>query len=368
MEQLQLSRRGYLQQLISALTLLNDQKTPQAVHALDDLLDQLPSNDAINRICAKSLRERSKQEMPMYLRDLNTDDKQINVFDMVLQAVPPVQVVGSMALQKMLQLYGKGITSFTHLNIGVGKGRFEFKLLKELSKISPDKMPKFIRIIGIDIDNASLRETGDGIKRIASDLFPPTTKIEYIPIFAFAEAITPNVWETIQAHNTEILGVVSAFTLHHIPTSEQRQEVINKIATCQPDSFTLLEPDVNHFTSNINERLVNCWNLFGTIFKLVDASGVSKEVGDAIKYKFFGREIEDILGNDEDKRSEKHEEAAVWVQRLKKAGFRLKHLPVDGIRVHDQDTDMEVIVNDQQGYVTTAFENVPLVAIFSADK
>lgn len=368
MKQLQLSHAGYLQQLASAATLLNSDKTQEAVNVLDNVLGQLSPQDAINKLCAKFLRERSKQEMPMYLRDLDTEDKQINVFDMVLQAVPPVQAVSSMALQKMLKLYSKGLESFTHLNIGIGKGRFEFKLLEELSKLNPERLPRFIRIIGIDIDNASLRETGEGIKQIEKTLFPPTTKIEYVPIFAFAEAITPSVWKNIKTHNTEMLGVISAFTLHHIPTSEQRQDVIDSIAACDPDSFTLLEPDVDHFTPNLSERLINCWNLFGTIFKLVDASGVSQEVGNAIKYKFFGREIEDILSNDEDKRSEKHEEAPVWANRLKNAGFSLRHLPVDIINTQVNNSDMGIIIDDQQGYVTTAFEDVPLVAIFSADK
>ncbi len=360
----------HLQTLTLAGKLISDNKTEEACVLLDELLGQSECDD-ITRLCAMALRERSQTDLPMYLRDLEEEDKQINVFDLVLQSVPPVQVVSYTALNTMIELYSSGVSSFTHLNIGIGKGRFEMKMLQELSKLSPEQMPRLIKIIGIDIDTASLRETGEAIQHLANTLFPATTKIEYTPVFAFAEAITPGTWAEIQNHDTDLLGVVSAFTLHHIPTLELRQEVLQKIAACDPTLFMLLEPDVDHFTPDLSERLVNCWNLFGTIFKLVDQNGLQEKEAKAIKYKFFGREIEDILGNEEDKRSEKHEEADVWAGRLKTAGFNLHHLVRyrEGAAVIPQDTQtLKVSHNAEQKFTTTEYEGIPMVAMFTASR
>ena len=357
-----------LQQLVLASDLIVNNQSEEANALLEELLTSLSSEDDITKLCASALKERNKVAVPMYLRDLDEEDKQINVFDLILQGVPSVKATTSMALSAMVDLYGSGISSFTHLNIGIGKGRFEMGLLQQLAQLDHDKIPRYIRIVGIDIDNASLRETGEEIQRIADELLPKTTTVEYVPIFAFAEAVNANTWERIMQHDTDVLGVISAFTLHHIPTQEQRQAVIDRVAACNPHLFMLIEPDSNHFTDNLTERLVNCWNLFGTIFKMVDQQGLKPQEAKAIKYTFFGREIEDILGNEEAKRSEKHERATIWVNRIKKSGLT----PLDLSRKYilenalAQSHPQMLSPNTVRKFVTTQHEEIPMVALFTA--
>lgn len=350
--------------------LIANAETSQANALLTSLLNSTDPQDDITKLCAEALLNRQQTDLPMYLRDLEEDDKQINVFDLVLQSVPPVRAVSGSALYTMKELYTSGLSSFTHLNIGIGKGRFEIKLLQELAKsYAQSQFPEYIRIIGIDIDNDSLKETGEAIQQIADTLFPASTTIEYVPIFAFAEAIPAKTWDAIRHHDTEELGVISAFTLHHIPTQAQRQEVLNLISDCLPKLFVLLEPDVNHFTPNLAERAVNCWNLFGKIFELVDQQGLTPAEAKAIKYKFFGREIEDILSNEESKRSEKHEPSHRWADRLEKANFTLHRLvPQPGFAPLLEDEHMEVAHNIQQKYLTTQYQGIPLVAMFTASR
>ena len=358
-----------LEVLTTAGQLIANSQTEQAHALLDELLADLPPHDDITKLCALALRYRNKTDIPMYLRDLDEDDKQINVFDLVLQSVPPVRVVSMSALQTMKELYGSGISSFTHLNIGIGKGRFEAALLQEIAQLPLDKMPRHIKIVCVDIDNDSLRETGEAIRHLADALFPDSVTIEYTPIFAFAEAITPETWEAIHAHGTDALGVISAFTLHHIPTQKQRQEVINQIAACDPTLLVLLEPDTDHFTPKLKERVANCWNLFGNIFKLIDRKGLSSAEARAIKYTFFGREIEDILSNEESQRSEKHEPAPRWAARLEKAGFSMHQLiHSESLRALSAEDDLDVVHNIKQKYFSTHYQNVPMVAMFTASK
>ncbi len=146
-------------------------------------------------------------------------------------------------------------------------------------------------------------------------------------------------------------------------TVEDRKTVLNRIASCDPYMFLLIEPDVNHYSPDLTERLVNCYNLFGTIFKLVDKQKLEEREARAIKYKFFGREINDILGNMENKRTEKHEKATVWAERLIDAGFNLHRL-TDRL---DHPT-MNIVYEKQSRFVTTEFEGTPMVAIMMASR
>jgi hypothetical protein len=346
----------YLQALVEASNLINLGKNLEA----NGLLDALIPDDDITRLCVQSLRERNSLATPLYLRDQGKDDKQINVFDLVLKAVPPVQALSQTALDIMKNLYDTGVPSFTHLNVGIGKGHLEVKMLQQLAS-SYNRKPDLIKIIGIDIDQESLEEAGRNIRKTVYNLFPNTTKIEYIPICAFAEKIDQSVWDTIKNHQTELLGAVSAFTLHHLPTVENRNHVLQCIASCEPYLFLLIEPDVNHFTANLTERLVNCYNLFGTIFKLVDKQGLNEQEAKAIKYKFFGREINDILGNDETQRTEKHEKADIWAKRLIDAGFNLHKFA----RKLDHPS-LKLKYEKDYKFVTTEFEGTPMVAIMMA--
>lgn len=346
----------YLKALVEASHLISMGKDMEA----NGLLDTLTPSDDISRLCVQSLRERNSLATPLYLRDQGKDDKQINVFDLVLKAVPPVQALSQTALDIMKNLYDTGVPSFTHLNIGIGKGHLEVKMLQQLAS-SYNRKPDLIKIIGVDIDEESLEEAGRNITKTVYNLFPSTTKIEYTPICAFAEKIDQHVWDQIKNHQTELLGAVSAFTLHHLPTIENRNHVLQRIASCEPYLFLLIEPDVNHFTNNLSERLVNCYNLFGTIFKLVDQQGLNEQEKRAIKYKFFGREINDILGNIEAQRSEKHEKADVWAERLLKAGFNLHKL---ANRLDHPSLNM--VYEKDARFVTTEYEGTPMVAIMMA--
>ncbi|SDM33302.1 GRAS domain family protein [Catalinimonas alkaloidigena] len=347
-----------LQYLASISQLIAEGKQDLA----NELLDGFTPDNDIARLCAQSLRDRNTLHTPLYAATPDEADKQINVFDLVLKAVPPVQVLSGKGLQVMKELYCQGMESITHLNIGIGKGFFEAKLLEEMA-LQPEKLPSKIKIIGIDIDEESLYDTGVRLQQVIDQKIPATTTVEYIPICAFVEHIPAGVWDMVRNHGADVLGVVSAFTLHHIPTLAQRSEVMKKISDCDPLLFVLIEPDSDHFTENLPERLVNCWHNFGTIFKLIDRAGLQEHEARAIKYTFFGREIKDILGNDEAKRSEKHEPAQAWARRLTEAGFNLHPLVEDL-----EHSVLTLKYKDQLNVVTTEFEGTPIVALMMASR
>jgi hypothetical protein len=62
---------------------------------------------------------------------------------------------------------------------------------------------------------------------------------------------------------------------------------------------------------------------FGAVFDTLDRLPLAQADRDALKVGFFGREIGDILGTPEGQRSERHESARQWQQRLQHTGFAL---------------------------------------------
>lgn len=324
------------------------------------ILGSFEPEDDITRICSHALLGQKKGADHIYLKGLTDKDKQINVFDLVLRNIDSVRVATGTGFNMMRDFYSQGQRSFTHFNIGIGKGHFEVQLIKALAE-GESVLPSLIKIVGLDIDEYSLKEAGENISQAALQYLPSDVKVEYTSICAFAEQVPEEMWKQLQEHGTDSLGVISAFTLHHLSAARDRHKVLSSIAACQPGVFLQIEPDVNHFTSDLRDRLVNCWTHFGTLFKLIDQKGLQEVEAYALKYLFFKREIEDILGNDESSRFEKHEDAPSWTERCKRAGFHLIDIPY---QVSEEITGFTYHYG--KGHIRMTYEEVPMVAVIMA--
>lgn len=325
------------------------------------LADFAPSDD-ISRVCAQALLgyKKDKNADHIYLNNILDKDKQINVFDLVLRNVDTVRVTTTAALNMMQNFYSQGQQSFTHFNIGIGKGHFEVQLIKALAE-NCKRLPAHIKIIGLDIDEYSLQEAGKNIADAANAYLPANTEIEFTSVCTFAEKVPDEMWNQIRSHGTDSLGVISAFTLHHISAAEDRDLVLKNIAGSGADLFVQVEPDLNDFTPVLRERLLNCWTVFGATYRLIDERCLNEAEADALKYVFFKREIEDILGNDESIRFEKHEEATSWTERCTRAGLNL-------VEISYKIPEFIPGVDYQygKGFLRMTYEGVPTVAVIVA--
>jgi hypothetical protein len=104
--------------------------------------------------------------------------------------------------------------------------------------------------------------------------------------------------------------------------------VLERLHALHPRSLVLSEPDVDHLEPRFLARFRHCVAHFGAAFQLLDETPMAQAERDALKVGFFGREIVDVLGTPELLRSERHERAASWVQRLRSAGFALAPVEV----------------------------------------
>ena len=118
--------------------------------------------------------------------------------------------------------------------------------------------------------------------------------------------------------------VNASFALHHIRNthagSAGKNGVLRKLRSLRPAVVVMCEPDSDHQTSDVNSRFVNCWEHFSLVFEMIDSLDIPPEQKRALKI-FFGREIEDIIGNSEHLRCERHESTTDWISRLERTGF-----------------------------------------------
>jgi len=324
-----------------------------------DILLKFEPESIISDICKKVLLNPNENTDHLFLEYNYNESKQINIFDTVLRTVPCVSETTNISLQIMKDFYLQAPHSFTHINIGIGKGHFEKQLLTEIAKGRNGKPYEKIKIIGLDIDQDSLIEAEQNIKEVTS-LFNSNTIFEFVPVCEFAEKLPNNFWVEITKNKTDLTGATSGFTLHHLQTIESRTKVLHDLAQCKPQLFTLIEPDSDHFVPYLPDRLVSCWNLFGAIFDMADMSKLTKEEENAIKYVFFGREIENILSVNEEQRFEKHDISNHWMTRLREAGFIL----IDDYDYTCNDTLLNFI-SKESGLITAEYNCVPLVSVFT---
>jgi len=325
-----------------------------------EILMKFEPESIISDICKRVMLHPNETTDHLFLEYKFDEQKQINMFDTILRSVPCVTETSKLSMKIMKDFYLQAPHSFTHINIGIGKGHFEKQLLTELAKERSGKPYERIKIIGLDIDQSSLKETEQNIKEVNA-LFDKNTIIEYISICEFAEKLSCNFWIDITKDKTDLTGVTSAFTFHHLQTIESRKKVLQCLTQSRPQLFTLIEPDSDHFTSYLPYRLINCWNLFGTIFEMADIAKLSKAEEYAIKYIFFGREIENILSTFEEQRFEKHDTSTHWLTQLKESGYTM----VDKHKYAHRNSLLN-FKNQEKGLLTAEYNNVPLVSVFTA--
>jgi hypothetical protein len=181
-----------------------------------------------------------------------------------------------------------------------------------------------------------------------------------------AEALTASEWTALRTLPGKRL-VNESFALHHLPARdgrELRQDVLERLREVAPAAFVLSEPNSNHLEADFQTRFLNSWEHFGLTFRTLDALDLDADERKALKTRFFGREIEDIIAQPEGERSERHELATTWCDRLERAGFQLE---LDGgsvAGIRDEANVVQTVLPG--GRVDLCFEGQTLVSVLCA--
>lgn len=254
---------------------------------------------------------------------------QIKLFDLIIKYFPFVKlgqkIVNSLILDAMMHSNNAIL-----IDAGIGRGIQTIKFLEEIDTRKDINIEK-LTIIGIepfkealDVAEKSIRKKSTGLKM----------KVNFVGFNDFAQNIQIDDLKKHFPDPDADIFINSSLTLHHIQSSSQRDKFMEKMASLKPKAFLLTEPNSNHLESDFYKRFQNSYRHFLHVFKVIDELPISRKNRNAMKL-FFGREIEDIIGKDDDSRFERHEPAVNWIQRFENAGFKIKkHFPYPVIDKH----------------------------------
>jgi hypothetical protein len=214
---------------------------------------------------------------------------------------------------------------------------------------------KKMHVVGIEPSAEALKKAEKAIMSLNKDT---QFEIDFIAINGFVENL--DLKSLIQPKGKTIVN--ASLALHHIQTSEKRFNTLKALNELKPHAFLLTEPNVDHFEPNFYRRFENCYQHFYNIFRVIDKLELDKNTQNAFKM-FYGREIEDIIGKNEENRFEKHEPAFRWIEKLKQVGFEVK----GGFFRYPNKTVADLKINfHDEGFLGFTHESETILAIIYA--
>jgi hypothetical protein len=249
------------------------------------------------------------------------NSKHIDAFEVLSLRVPVVSWTTAIVNAALLRACNKKSGKIFFLDIGMSFGRNCIEFLKTLALHQTDVE---VAVYGVDPDSASLDIASSEIDKFSKS--HPGIRVKLVTIPHFLENIRPEELENIfeSARQSDVRLVQSAFTMHHLSRENRQLALKNVVESCKPHAFVLSEPNVNHLEDDYQRRVSSALGMFSLLHELIHKDPkLSADERFAVWNTFFGKEIVDIVGTNEDARSEKHEPIADWIQRGLVAGLKL---------------------------------------------
>ncbi|WP_134684655.1 GRAS family protein [Brevibacillus migulae] len=345
--------------LRKALQLIQANLLEAARHTLSQMVGNTtphgPAEDVLSDMFAAALSKRLTDEasagINLYLKQY--EHAQIDLFNLAAQHLPFVGQPGIVANSYLAQFIA-GQEEVTLLEIGIGTGRQVLDLLQLLEQ--RNALPRSLTIFAIepmaDVLEAAKGTIANACKRLGVEL-------SFHAIPRFIEQLSTEEMKALTTYNGR-LCVNAAFSLHHIHGS--RADILRSIHALNPSVIVLCEPNSDHYEPDLVKRFENAWAHFGAVFAFIDQLQLSHAETVSLKM-FFYREIEDIIGNQEASRYERHEPVGTWVNRLQAAGFRT-HTSREALR--DITAHALITPNLYEHYVGFDYQAETLVAVICA--
>jgi hypothetical protein len=281
---------------------------------------------------------------------------QIELFNLLIKEFPFVkwghEIVNDLICNKLNDLDHAII-----IDIGIGQG---IQMINLLNKLKQNKSLKQLVLLGIEPFDDALSTSVQNMNKIKDDL---PFNFRFIPLQAFIQNIDLKILENCIGEFEGEIIVNSSLAMHHIQTLEERIRVLGIMRTLNPIFIVLAEPNTDHFEPDFYRRFRNCYQHFYHIFQVVDSLDIDNQSKNGLKM-FFGREIEDIIGRNNEERYEKHEPAYRWIEKLVNSGFVIRNHFIDNLPFIGG--GVEIGFNDQ-GFLGFTFASETLLSIIYAE-
>lgn len=359
-------------------TVMTHNSRPGIFHTLSGFMQAAPSFEAATRqeieqffaFCKDGMDTDSEKLLAtLYLKALNQkihserigeniylgkyDISQIQLFNILIEKFPFVkysqQITNNAIVAEM-----RGAEEVTLMDIGIGLGT---QVLNIIERCKDLKGLKKLHIVGIE-------PFGDALEKACQSILAQNGKAPFDISFTGIQDSVENIDLTNIPGLSGKIIVNASLALHHIQTDSQRLATIAQVKALNPGAFFLIEPNVNHYETDFFKRFHSSYHHFSNIFQVIDRiEHISNDDKNALKL-FFGREIQDIIGKEEQDRYEKHEPATRWIERLKQQQFNINSASLSG----PVSAGCGVEINyHPEGFIGFTHVNETVLAIISAN-
>lgn len=281
----------------------------------------------------------------------NSNIAQIDLFRLLIEELPHVALAQNVVNNMIVDICSCH-EQIVLIDIGIGTADQCSAIIRQLARKST--VLKEITIVGIEPATDSLVVAKDRFQKLQQET---NIRLNFQPISACVEDISIDTWQSLaEQYRHQKVVINASFALHHMKNNAQhpniRADIFKFLYDFQPLALLLSEPNSDHLNSDFAQRFENCLYHFNLVFQLIDELAISGDEKRALKL-FFGREIKDIIGNQEPLRSERHELATTWIDRLQQANFQLQgdfsgNLPPTVDYIDIRSTDEQFLSFDYQ--------------------
>ncbi len=282
---------------------------------------------------------------------------QIRLFELLIQQFP----LANLSQHCTNTLLIDALAQHSHpvlMDIGIGTGFQVANIIEGLSK-KVGSAVQHLTIVGIEPFADAVATAHENVKRVSANA--PFT-VDLVTKVAFIEQFSLNDLQQLLPTNNDGVYVNASFALHHIQHETQRKEVFEMLKALGIKALALSEPNSNHYTPDYAQRFQNCVNHYGALFRIIDTLAITATEKAALKL-FFSREIDDVLGNAEEIRVEKHYATEQWVELLEATGFQLQKCPASFDYTQLNGTHLQT---DLSNRYATIFDSEEITSLFWA--
>jgi hypothetical protein len=280
---------------------------------------------------------------------------QIELFSILIEKFPFVKYSQEIINHSICQTV-RHENEIIIMDIGIGLG---VQMLNLLDKLNEIEYLEKLTVIGIEPSKQALEKATQQFDEIKDRM---NFEFTFVPVQGFIEMMPLEKLKDVVYDYKGSLIINASLALHHIQELDNRHLVIQNLYQLKPKAFYIAEPNVNHYEPELYFRFQNCYRHFSHVFQVIDTLNASSKEKNGLKL-FFGREIEDIIGNNNRERFEKHEPAYRWIEKLQVAGFIVdaNFHTLGGVAV-----DHIHIETDPLEYLAFQYKNETVLAVIRA--
>jgi hypothetical protein len=334
------------------------------VRMLDDLLrslDMKRTEEQLVGAIAVALRKRALGARThvgnLYLRE---DELQhMGLYTLLREHVPMISMTHPLANELLLPQVSSQEQAVI-LEIGIGNGEQLADLIHLCG--TRDAAPRRLVVAGLDLSAPSLANAQRNLSAAAARW---GIDFKFIALNKQVEALTNEDWALLDSlEGTR--AVNATFALHHLRQDDTapdvRDRLFQRLRRWRPRCMVIGETDAEFNTVPLPERTGNVYDYFLGTFHHIDALHIPEGDRLLLKLGMIAREIEDILGPNEEERCERYESGQHWRERLERAGFALTPPPAS----LTQGSNEAITITVDRGYVTLHGAGMSLVTILCA--